>query len=211
MSVQRFRPFAALFPRSRSKWVSEKMQGFFRRRRRKTSSGRAYYMKADIVNPAAAANQQYSRWDEQVAIHRMIQSAFAPGAASVNFGHGGLGRFSFLSWHRYFLHRLELALQSVRAWRDDALLGLDRPSIRHDRRFPRPERHGRHRSAQRVFRRGCARNRYQSDACSGVVARQPYRMEAAGVRRVRNLWRRPAAQPLRRRIAAHLFRPAGSA
>jgi hypothetical protein len=69
-------------------------------------------MKADIVNPAAPAAQRYSRWDELVAIHRMIQSAFAPGAASVNFGHGGLGRFSFLSWHRYFLHRLELDLQS---------------------------------------------------------------------------------------------------
>ena len=27
----------------------------------------------------------------------MIQSAFAPGAPSVNFGHGGLGRYSFLS------------------------------------------------------------------------------------------------------------------
>ena len=42
----------------------------------------------------------------------MIQSAFAPGAASVNFGHGGLGRYSFLSWHRYFLYRLELDLQA---------------------------------------------------------------------------------------------------
>ena len=69
-------------------------------------------MKADIVNPAAPVAQRYSRWDELVAIHRMIQSAFAPGAASVNFGHGGLGRYSFLSWHRYFLHRLELDLQA---------------------------------------------------------------------------------------------------
>lgn len=69
-------------------------------------------MKADIVNPGAPANQQYSRWDEYVAIHRMIQSAFAPGAANVNFGHGGSGRYSFLSWHRYFLVRFELQLQS---------------------------------------------------------------------------------------------------
>lgn len=68
-------------------------------------------MKADLVNPAAPAAQQYSRWDEYVAIHRMIQSAFAPGAASVNFGHGGSGRYSFLSWHRYFLFRFELQLQ----------------------------------------------------------------------------------------------------
>jgi hypothetical protein len=69
-------------------------------------------MKADIVNPAAPANDQYSRWDEYVAIHQMIQNAFAPGAASVNFGHGGNLAFSFLSWHRYFLYRLELELQA---------------------------------------------------------------------------------------------------
>ncbi len=69
-------------------------------------------MKADIVNPGAPAGDQYSRWDEYVAIHQMIQNAFAPGAASVNFGHGGNLAFSFLSWHRYFLYRLELELQS---------------------------------------------------------------------------------------------------
>ena len=69
-------------------------------------------MKADIVNPAAPASQQYSKWDEYCAVHRMIQNAFAPGAAVVNFGHGGSGAFSFLSWHRYFLFRLELQLQS---------------------------------------------------------------------------------------------------
>ena len=34
-------------------------------------------MKADIVNPAAAPADQYSRWDELVAIYRMIQSANA--------------------------------------------------------------------------------------------------------------------------------------
>src|SRR5688500_11378457 len=69
-------------------------------------------LKADIVNSGAPAAQQYSKWDEYVAIHRMIQNAFAPGAAAVNFGHGGNGAFSFLSWHRYFLFRLELDLQS---------------------------------------------------------------------------------------------------
>ncbi len=69
-------------------------------------------MKADIVNPAAPAANRYSRWDESVAIHRMIQNANAPGAANVNFGHGGLGAYSFLSWHRYFLLRFELQLQS---------------------------------------------------------------------------------------------------
>jgi Common central domain of tyrosinase len=69
-------------------------------------------MKADIVNPAAAAADRYSRWDELVALHRMIQNANAPAASNVNFGHGGSGAYSFLSWHRYFLHRVELALQS---------------------------------------------------------------------------------------------------
>ncbi|HSV64864.1 MAG TPA: tyrosinase family protein [Mycobacteriales bacterium] len=68
-------------------------------------------MKADIVNPGAPAADQYSKWDELVAIHRMIQNANAPGAPNVNFGHGGLGAFSFLSWHRYFLHVFEQRLQ----------------------------------------------------------------------------------------------------
>ena len=69
-------------------------------------------MKADIVNPGAAAAQQYSRWDENTALHLMIQQAFAPGAANVNFGHGSGSSWAFLSWHRYFLHRVELQLQS---------------------------------------------------------------------------------------------------
>lgn len=69
-------------------------------------------MKADIVNPAAPAANQYSKWDEYIAIHAMIQNAFAPGASNVNFGHGGSGAYSFLSWHRYFLYRFEQDLQS---------------------------------------------------------------------------------------------------
>jgi hypothetical protein len=69
-------------------------------------------MKADIVNPAAPASQRYSRWDEYIAIHWMIQDAFAPGTSSVNFGHGGSGSYSFLSWHRYFLYQFEKQLQS---------------------------------------------------------------------------------------------------
>ena len=69
-------------------------------------------MKADIINPGAPANQQYSRWDEYVAIHWMIQDAFAPGAPNVNFGHGGPDSYSFLSWHRYFLYQFEKQLQS---------------------------------------------------------------------------------------------------
>lgn len=44
----------------------------------------------------------------------MIQSAFAPGASTVNFGHGGAsaGAYSFLSWHRYFLFDVARRLQS---------------------------------------------------------------------------------------------------
>jgi hypothetical protein len=70
-------------------------------------------MKADIVNPTAAPAARYSHWDENVAIHQMIQWGQAPGSTlRVNFGHGGTGSYSFLSWHRYFLHRFELQLQS---------------------------------------------------------------------------------------------------
>ncbi len=69
-------------------------------------------MKADIVNPGAPPANRYSRWDEYVALHRMIQNAFAPGAAAVNFGHGGGGAYSFFSWHRYFLIEFEKQLQS---------------------------------------------------------------------------------------------------
>lgn len=69
-------------------------------------------MKADIVNPGASPANRYSHWDEYVAIHRMIQNANAPGTNNVNFGHGGSGAFSFLSWHRYFLLQFELQLQS---------------------------------------------------------------------------------------------------
>lgn len=69
-------------------------------------------LKADIVNPGSPAAQQYSKWDQYVAIHAMIQQGFAPGSTSVNFGHGGAGAYSFFSWHRYFLYRFELDLQS---------------------------------------------------------------------------------------------------
>jgi len=72
-------------------------------------------MKADILNPAALPANQYSKWDEYVALHWMIQDAFAPGGAlHVNFGHGGSsqGAYSFLSWHRYFLFDFEQKLQT---------------------------------------------------------------------------------------------------
>ncbi|HEA22429.1 MAG TPA: hypothetical protein ENH87_16130 [Pricia antarctica] len=69
-------------------------------------------LKADIVNPGASANLRYSKWDEFAAVHWMIQEAFAPGSPTVNFGHGGMGAYSFLSWHRYFLFHMEQQLQS---------------------------------------------------------------------------------------------------
>lgn len=90
-------------------------------------------LKADIINPAAPASQQYSKWDEYVAIHQEIQDAFAPGSTSVNFGHGGNGAYSFLSWHRFFLFRFELDLQAKVAgvmlpywdWTDPASIMTD--------------------------------------------------------------------------------------
>jgi hypothetical protein len=45
--------------------------------------------------PGAAAADQYWRWDESVAIHRLIQSVNTPDAFVVNFGHGGLGAYGF--------------------------------------------------------------------------------------------------------------------
>lgn len=69
-------------------------------------------MKADIVNPTAPVAARYDRWVEFVAIHQMIQNGFAPDDNFVNFGHGGSGSYSFLSWHRYFLYRFERQLRT---------------------------------------------------------------------------------------------------
>lgn len=69
-------------------------------------------LKNDIVNPGAPLNMQYSVWDEFAAVHWMIQEAVTPGSSTVNFGHGGAGAYSFLSWHRYFLYHMEQQLQS---------------------------------------------------------------------------------------------------
>lgn len=68
-------------------------------------------LKAEIVNPGAPVADQYSRWDELTGLHRMIQNAFSPLGLGINFGHGGLGSYSFLSWHRYFLLHVERLLQ----------------------------------------------------------------------------------------------------
>ena len=69
-------------------------------------------MKADIVNPGAPPADRFDRWDQFVAIHRLIQNANTPATSNVNFGHGGPGAYGFLSWHRYFLYLLEQQLQS---------------------------------------------------------------------------------------------------
>jgi hypothetical protein len=69
-------------------------------------------MKADIVNPAAPLADQYSKWDQFVALHWMIQNTNAPFANNVNFGHGGTGAYGFLPWHRYFLYIVEQQLQT---------------------------------------------------------------------------------------------------
>ena len=68
-------------------------------------------MKGDIVNPGAPPADRYSRWDEFVAVHRLIQSVNGPLGSFINYGHGGLGAYGFLSWHRYFLFLLEQRLQ----------------------------------------------------------------------------------------------------
>jgi len=69
-------------------------------------------LKAEIVNPGAPVADRYSRWDELTGLHRMIQNAFSPLGTDINFGHGGVGSYSFLSWHRYFLLHVERLLQS---------------------------------------------------------------------------------------------------
>jgi hypothetical protein len=69
-------------------------------------------MRADIVNPAATPANRYSRWEQYVAVHRMIQNANTPSTNNVNFGHGGNGAYGFFPWHRYFLHVLEQQLQT---------------------------------------------------------------------------------------------------
>lgn len=69
-------------------------------------------MKADVVNPSAPLSDQYSRWEEFVAVHWYIQNVNMPGFNNVNFGHGGTNAYGFLPWHRYFLYLLEQRLQS---------------------------------------------------------------------------------------------------
>ena len=81
----------------------------------------------------AAPPDQYSRWDEYVAIHRFIQNANTPATNNVNFGHGGLGRVRISVVASLLPAPPRAAAADLRARRDASLLGLDR-SGRHDRR-----------------------------------------------------------------------------
>ncbi|MEP7336136.1 MAG: tyrosinase family protein [Acidobacteriota bacterium] len=68
-------------------------------------------LKNTIANPAAPAAQQISIWDQFVALHFYVFSITVPGEAfPVNVGHQNAG---FGPWHRYYLLRLEQALQAA--------------------------------------------------------------------------------------------------
>jgi hypothetical protein len=68
-------------------------------------------LKNTIANPMAPLAQQISVWDQFVALHFYVFSVNVPGEAfPVNVGHQNAG---FGPWHRYYLLRLEQALQSA--------------------------------------------------------------------------------------------------
>ena len=67
-------------------------------------------LKNTIANPGDPVAKQISLYDQFSAIHLGVFSVNSPSASSVNTGHQGPG---FCPWHREFLRRFELALQSV--------------------------------------------------------------------------------------------------
>jgi hypothetical protein len=68
-------------------------------------------LKNTIANPGAPPGQEISIWDQFVALHLYVFSINVPGEGSpVNVGHGNAG---FGPWHRYYLLRLEQALQAA--------------------------------------------------------------------------------------------------
>jgi hypothetical protein len=68
-------------------------------------------LKNTIANMGDPVPQQISIWDQFVALHLYVFSINVPvGFSPVNIGHQNAG---FGPWHRYFLRRLELALQAV--------------------------------------------------------------------------------------------------
>ena len=68
-------------------------------------------LKNTIANPLAPAAQQINLWDQFVALHFYVFNIIVPGEANpVNVGHQNAG---FGPWHRYYLLRLEQALQTA--------------------------------------------------------------------------------------------------
>lgn len=68
-------------------------------------------LKAEIVNPNAPSSEQYSTYDQFVALHLAVMRLSISGSAPINFGHNNI---AFLPWHREFIRRFELALQRVK-------------------------------------------------------------------------------------------------
>ena len=68
-------------------------------------------LKNSIANPNDPPDRQINIYDQIVAIHGAVWEVSAPNTVgTLNFAHGGP---AFLPWHREYLRRLELALQSV--------------------------------------------------------------------------------------------------
>ena len=64
-----------------------------------------------LLKSTPVPGQTFSEYDRWVAIHGCIMGVKSPGSASfVNMGHQNI---AFLPWHREYLRRFELALQSV--------------------------------------------------------------------------------------------------
>ena len=67
-------------------------------------------MKANIVNPAAPAADQYSVYDRFASLHwAVFDVSLNANGPFINAGHQGP---AFLSWHRELLRRFEIALQA---------------------------------------------------------------------------------------------------
>lgn len=68
-------------------------------------------LKHTVANPGDPPAQQISIWDQFTALHLYVFSINVPvGPSPVNIGHGNAG---FGPWHRYYLLRLEQAMQAV--------------------------------------------------------------------------------------------------
>ncbi len=64
-----------------------------------------------LLKSTLVPGQTFSLYDQWVAVHGCIMGVRSPGSASfINMGHQNIG---FLPWHREYLRRFELALQSM--------------------------------------------------------------------------------------------------